>query len=193
MDLIYVTPTGASRTPIPEYLEGLDPESLADLSWTDPSLGLQGCAWWPGVDESEPLGPYERYGEETLEVDAARQVVVIRRAVIAWTTAEIITYNQQALAPLVSLAQGHLDGTARKFGYRDIQSAVTYADEPGVAQYQEASQALRAWRSQLRLQWETMRDEILAGTRLAPAPADFLALLPEAPVPDKQALFITPF
>lgn len=42
----------ATREPIPEFLRGLAPESLLDLSWTDPQLGVNDAAWWPERDET---------------------------------------------------------------------------------------------------------------------------------------------
>ncbi|MGH8417344.1 MAG: hypothetical protein ACRER8_08690 [Pseudomonas sp.] len=37
----------ASRDALPDFLKGLGMESLLELSWTDPSLGVQDSAWWP--------------------------------------------------------------------------------------------------------------------------------------------------
>lgn len=79
----------ATREPIPSFLSGLAPESLADLSWTDPALGVSDFAWWPEEDQSPPLGEFERYGAETLTVDAERQVVVVVREVVPWAAEEI--------------------------------------------------------------------------------------------------------
>lgn len=36
-----------SLTPVPEFLRGLQPQDLQNLTWTDPSLGVQDLAWWP--------------------------------------------------------------------------------------------------------------------------------------------------
>lgn len=72
----------ATREPIPSFLIGLAPESLADLAWTDPALGVSDCAWWPENNTSAPLGEYEFYGEETLTIDADNQCVVSNRAVV---------------------------------------------------------------------------------------------------------------
>ncbi len=47
INLIYGSKLLATREPIPAFLIGLTPESLLDLSWTDPQLGVQDCAWWP--------------------------------------------------------------------------------------------------------------------------------------------------
>lgn len=83
----------ATREPIPSFLSGLAPESLADLSWTDPALGVSDFAWWPEEDQSPPLGEFERYGAETLTVDAERQVVVVVREVVPWSAEEIAEHE----------------------------------------------------------------------------------------------------
>jgi len=79
----------ATREPIPKFLQGLKLESLVDLSWTDPQLGVQDCAWWPEEDQSLALGEYERYGAETMTVDADRKVVVVTKAIEPFTAEEI--------------------------------------------------------------------------------------------------------
>ena len=71
----------ASREQLPTFLMGLAPESLADLSWTDPALGVSDAAWWPQEDQSPALGEHEVYGAETLTLDAPRKVVFVTRAV----------------------------------------------------------------------------------------------------------------
>lgn len=78
------TPT---REAIPVFLLGLAPESLADLSWTDPALGVSDCKWLPEVDQSPVLGEYERYGAETLTL--AGDHVIVMRAVVPWSAEEI--------------------------------------------------------------------------------------------------------
>lgn len=87
--MIRVQNNTATRTPIPQFLRGLKPASLADLSWTDPALGVQDAAWWPEVDQSTALGQHERYGAETLTVDAENQRVIVTREVVPWTAEEI--------------------------------------------------------------------------------------------------------
>lgn len=79
----------ATREPVPVFLQGLSAESLADLSWTDPQLGVQDAAWWPEEDQSEPLPDHADYGDETLEVDTERNVVIVRRAVVPWSAERI--------------------------------------------------------------------------------------------------------
>lgn len=85
----------ATRELIPQFLRGLTPESLADLSWTDPALGVQDAAWWPEEDQSPALGEFERYGDEALAVDAERRMVVVVREVVPWAAEEIAEHKAQ--------------------------------------------------------------------------------------------------
>ncbi len=86
--MIKVKDGTASREPLPNFLYGLLPESLADLSWTDPALGVQDCAWWPEEDVSGELGTNKKLGAEVLTLDAERQVVLVSRKQVAMTAAE---------------------------------------------------------------------------------------------------------
>ena len=114
--MIKVQSNLATREPIPAFLQGLAPESLADLSWTDPALGVQDCAWWPEVDESPALGQYQRYGAETLTPDAQARVVRVVRAIVPWTQEEITASTPQVVtmrqARLALLGVGKLDNVA---------------------------------------------------------------------------------
>lgn len=87
--MIKIQNNTATREPIPAFLQGLAPESLADLSWTDPALGVSDAAWWPEVDQSPALQQHERYDAETLTIDADNQQVIVVRSVVPWTQAEI--------------------------------------------------------------------------------------------------------
>lgn len=91
--MIKVLNNSATREPIPSFLRGLAPESLADLSWTDPALGVSDAAWWPEDDQSPALGEFERYGDETLTPDAERRVVVVVREVVPWAAEEIAEHE----------------------------------------------------------------------------------------------------
>lgn len=76
-----------TREALPAFLLGLQTESLRDLSWSDPALGVQDCAWLPEVDQAPPLQQYERYGDETLTL--GDNVVIVMRAVEPWSAEEI--------------------------------------------------------------------------------------------------------
>lgn len=86
--------------------------------------------------------------------------------------------------------QKHLDDAARSFGYGDpnrpevspILHAISYADEPIVARFQDEGRALRAWRSLVWAAAGVVLAEVEAGARSAPSVAELLAELPAAPV-----------
>ena len=87
--MIKVVGDKAYRENIPSFLSGLNASSLLDLSWTDPALGVQNCAWWPEVDESKPLGENEKYGAETLTPDPQNKVVRVVRPVVPLSEEEV--------------------------------------------------------------------------------------------------------
>ena len=80
--------------PLPHFLIGLTVESLADLSWTDPALGVSDCVWWPEIDQSPTLSEFERYGNETLTSNPDEKTVTVVRAVVPWTVEEIAAEKQ---------------------------------------------------------------------------------------------------
>jgi hypothetical protein len=91
--MIKVQNNTATREAIPSFLIGLTTETLLDLTWTDPALGVQGCAWWPEEDISKPLGEFEVYGAETLTLVNERKVVLVDRAVEPMPQAQIDALN----------------------------------------------------------------------------------------------------
>lgn len=75
--------------------------------------------------------------------------------------------------------QNQLDNAARARGYDTISNAVSYAEEPAVAKFQEDGKAFRAWRS---LVWAYAYQELAkveAGKRKVPEVSDFLGELPK--------------
>lgn len=88
---------------------------------------------------------------------------------------------EQRIAALEAGVQAHLDAQAQARGYDDIRSAVTYADEPAVPQFQLEGLAFRAWRSMV---WEAcyqLLGEFQAGQIAEPTLAEVIAALPPAP------------
>jgi hypothetical protein len=93
--------------------------------------------------------------------------------------------QEQALEELSSTfeqaIQSRLDAEARARGYDSIATAVSYAEEPSVAKFQEDGRAMRAWRS---LVWAYAYQELAkvkSGQREIPALDAFLAELPAVP------------
>ena len=79
--------------------------------------------------------------------------------------------------------QAHMNGAARARGYDSIASAISYAEEPAVAKFQNEGKAFRAWRS---LCWEycyEQLDLVLAGEREQPTIEAFIAELPALTLP----------
>ncbi len=90
MNLIKIQSGIATREPVPAFLIGLAPESLLDLSWTDPALGVRDCAWWPAEYADTPYDDStQRLGAEQLTPDPGRHVVVVSREVVPLTGDEI--------------------------------------------------------------------------------------------------------
>jgi len=120
--MIKIQNNTASRQPLPPFLRGLKQESLYDLSWTDPALGLQDAAWWPEANESPPLpDEFHRYGDETLTVDAERQVVVVTR--------QVVPFSDEEKAAMLA--------RAKERALQRINTAYTAAAQPLVKEYPE--------------------------------------------------------
>jgi len=81
-------------------------------------------------------------------------------------------------AALTLDVQQHLDATAQRFGYDDIRSAVTYAEEPAVPKFQAEGRALRAWRSRVWARAYELMDEVLQGDQPVPSAPELLLMLP---------------
>ncbi|WP_158894654.1 MULTISPECIES: hypothetical protein [unclassified Pseudomonas] len=77
--------------------------------------------------------------------------------------------------------QGHLDAAAKTRGYDSIATAVSYAEEPAVAKFQDDGKAMRAWRSLVWAYAYQELNKVKAGEREIPALEAFLAELPALP------------
>lgn len=55
---------------------------------------------------------------------------------------------EQMRSAAIAAVQARLDQQAQEWGYDSIFTAVTYADEPSVPQFQTEGRVLRAWRSE---------------------------------------------
>lgn len=92
-----------------------------------------------------------------------------------FTQKELLDQEKEKYSGVI---QAELDNKARSLGYDSIFTAVTYADEPGVAKFQAEGQALRKWRS---LAWEYAYDmlgQVEQGIINTPAIEDFIAGMP---------------
>ncbi|MNX58011.1 hypothetical protein D3C86_888390 [compost metagenome] len=85
---------------------------------------------------------------------------------------------EERLKALQGAVQLHLDVTAKSFGYDDIASAVSYADEPAVPQFQLEGQALRAWRSLVWAACYELLGQVQREEREEPTMPELIAALP---------------
>lgn len=90
---------------------------------------------------------------------------------------------EQIKAALSDAVQGHMDAAAQAAGYDDIKSAVTYADEPSVSQFQTEGQQFRAWRSLCWAACYEVMAAVAAGERDVPTADELIAELPALELP----------
>ena len=82
---------------------------------------------------------------------------------------------EQIMRRLQARVQLWLDEQARALGYDDIKSAVSYAEEPAVPQFQQEGRALRRLRSLAWARCYEILDAAQAGQRSIPTEAELLA------------------
>lgn len=75
--------------------------------------------------------------------------------------------------------QAFMDAKAAEYGYTDLATAVTYADEPAVVKYQDEGKGLRAWRSLVWSYWYALVAEAEASNVELPTLDDVRSNLPE--------------
>lgn len=85
---------------------------------------------------------------------------------------------EERLKALQDVVQNQLDAIARAYGYDDIASAVTYAEEPAVPKFQQEGQALRAWRSLVWAACYELLGQVQRGERGEPTAAELVTALP---------------
>lgn len=90
---------------------------------------------------------------------------------------------EQVAATYAAAVQSHMDAAAIAAGYDNINTAVSYADEPVVSRFQTEGAAFRAWRS---LCWDycyTQLAAVQSATRTQPTIAELVAELPALVLP----------
>lgn len=84
----------------------------------------------------------------------------------------------EIVAAYMAEVQQHMDAQAIAYGYDNLVSVITYADEPSVERYQTEGLAFRAWRSLCWARCEEVLAEYQAGIRAAPTHAELIAEMP---------------
>ena len=127
---VNTTTLEATREELPKFLKGLKQESLMDLSWTDPALGVSEVAWWPEVNTDEPIDANtHKYGSELLVANTEDEVVEVSREVLPLSAEEVEAllkqYAGQKISEVIALHQQHL--------YSDVE--VTFPTGPATIQF----------------------------------------------------------
>jgi len=89
----------------------------------------------------------------------------------------------QITAALTASIQAHMDSQARACGYDDIKSAVTYAAEPAVSQFQAEGLVFREWRSLCWAHCYAVLDAVNLGERAITTAEELIAELPALVLP----------
>lgn len=95
---------------------------------------------------------------------------------------------ERVLKAFEDAIQLHMDNTARTFGYDDIKSAVTYAEEPAVQKFQLEGLGFRAWRSLVWAYAYEQLERVKNGEREQPTITDFILELPELVIPEPEPI-----
>jgi hypothetical protein len=109
-----------SREQPPRFLRGLKQESLIDLSWTDPALGVQDLAWWPEEKQYTDYNPNtHRLGAETITLDHERKVAVVTHVVDTIPAEEIAEsvaeFKAKKIAELTAYAKQYLSAAMQDY------------------------------------------------------------------------------
>ncbi len=91
--------------------------------------------------------------------------------------------QEMVIAAYSAAVQSHLDAAARSAGYDNINTAVSYADEPAVAKFQIEGTAFRAWRSLCWAYCYAQLDAVQAQERTQPTISELIAELPALSLP----------
>lgn len=83
---------------------------------------------------------------------------------------------------LVNAVQRYMDSVAVAKGYDNIFTAVTYAEEPSIPQFQNEGKAFRQWRSLVWAYCYQVLAAVQQGARSIPTTEELIAELPSAPV-----------
>lgn len=75
--------------------------------------------------------------------------------------------------------QLHLDNKAKEYGYDNIYTAISYADEPSVLKFQDEGKAFRKWRSLLWEQVNSIKQDVMNGLREVPSIDSLIQELPK--------------
>lgn len=86
---------------------------------------------------------------------------------------------QETITAYMSAVQVHMDSKAREYGYDNLISVISYANEPIVTKYQKEGQGFSEWRSLCWAHCEQVHTDVENNVRTAPSHEQLIEELPE--------------
>lgn len=90
---------------------------------------------------------------------------------------------EDVIKSITASLQYHLDEKAREYGYDNIYTAISYADEPSVPKFQMEGKAFREWRSLFWLSVNEIKNTVIEGSRQMPNIDELILELPKLNLP----------
>ena len=143
--MIKIQNNTATREPIPVFLQGLSPESLADLSWTDPQLGVQDCAWWSETYDDVPIDTQtHKYGDEILTINEQEKTVSVAHEIVVLSQDEIDANYKLAhpTSNAISMRQARLQLLAMNL-LDTVNSAISSMPQSAQIEWEYATEVKR--------------------------------------------------
>ena len=190
-DIELVVPAEPETIADVELVVPAEPETIADVELVVPqkhgiffSKTLEGFIY--SRFQNVPTDSVEITADEHIELllGQARGLRIVsdeegRPALISQPEPTTEQLKEQFIATI----QAHMDAEAKKAGYDDVKSAVTYADEPSVPKFQLEGMAFREWRSLVWAFAYSLFDAVMAGTRQMPTIEGIISELPVLHLP----------
>ena len=171
----------ATREALPTFLQGLKPESLYDLSWTDSNLGIQNFAWFDEQDVTVYDSNLVLDGTESFEIDLVNHLVKVTKGQRVKTVEEVENERLQNLENVKNnfqnTIQNHITEFVKSKGYDNENSIAKYLVE-GNPFYIECK-ALSLWIGNVWLFANNLQNEVIGGVRAMPETnEELVGLLP---------------
>lgn len=176
---VNLTTNTATREGLPQFLQGLKPESLQDLSWTDAQLGVQDNAWYPEVGVTPPFdsATHTYDGTETLTVNATNKTVEVTKGIREKTNEELLVELQAKAKEAENAIEEYINTTVKAKGYNSQDSIAKYLVS-GNPFYAECT-AISLWIGSVWVYSHQVQADVMAGTRTMPTIEELINELPK--------------
>ena len=144
--MIKIQNNTATREPIPDFLVGLSPESLADLSWTDSQLGVQDCAWWSETYDDAPIDTLtHKYGDEILTINKETKTVSVTHEIVELSQEELNSVAESKKQAQKQSVEQSLTQFANEKDFDGIGEASALLNSTNPVWASEAQTFVRLW------------------------------------------------